>query len=525
MQLTKIWTRNLKPFIFIFSAMCNSLIGTAQNTYYVSLTGDDGNNGLSQAKPWRTITYAASSKSPVKPGDTVYIKAGDYGNENVVFETDGKAKKQITFEGYFSNPGDNPKLDWEYGDSLNPKLMPLLDGGDRTTGIGMTLHNRKHVNIKNIQITNYEIGLYALNAHNVKVSNIIAMYFGDVEEEYHGKGIAFGTNNKKGTGSHNTIENSVVYNACAEGLSIYGDYHRVNNCRIYSDDNSTGHNSAMDYYIHVGGNNNIIENSHVERIGNLKHNGHGIDLKRDCENNIIRNCVAKNMKINGYELRHRGVKNNLIENCIAINCGYSIRDGASHNIIRNSIADGADSSILFFDTTEDEGAQYAGRYNVFENCIFRNTKENVIKFFHYNPATMSIVDNNTFVNCVFDGGEYLINADRENFDNKMINCIVVNVQKFSRSAFFSVRPLAVNFTFEFSNFWNNGFEAPEGLSITTLDPLFVDSGKGDYHFKENSRCIGIGTSLNAPLTDFEGRTRDKNNIDLGPYMFKKKQKK
>src|SRR5690606_28806667 len=122
------------------------------------------------------------------------------------------------------NPGDNPKLDWEYGDSLNPKLMPLLDGGDRTTGIGMTLHNRKHVNIKNIQITNYEIGLYALNAHNVKVSNIVAMYFGDVNEEYHGKGIAFGTNNKKRMGSHNTIENSVVYNACAEGLSIYGDY-------------------------------------------------------------------------------------------------------------------------------------------------------------------------------------------------------------------------------------------------------------------------------------------------------------
>ena len=493
----------------------------AQKTYYVSLAGDNENSGLSQSKSWRTISYAASSKSPVRPGDTVYIKAGDYGKEHVVFEKDGKVKKQITFEGYLSVPGDNPKLDWEYGDQLDPNKMPLLDGNDRTSGVGITLHQRKYVNIKNIQITNYEIGLYALNAHNVMIDNVVAMFFGDVNKKYHGKGIAFGANNKESVGSHNTIENSVVYNACAEGLSIYGDYHRINNCRIYSDDNSTGHNSAMDYYIHVGGNYNIVENSYVERVGDLEHNGHGIDLKRECENNIIRNCVAKNMKINGYELRHRGVKNNLIENCRAINCGYSIRDGASYNTIRNCTAEGAASSILFFDTTEDEGAQYAGRFNVFENCVFRNSKENVIKFFHYNPATMSIVDNNTFINCVFDGGEYLINADRENLDNKMVNSIVTNVKNYSRSTFFWARPLKVNFSFENTNFWDNGFEAPEGISITVFDPHFVDSENGDYHLTEASPCIGIGTSVNAPYSDFEGNIRERGHIDLGPFMFKR----
>ncbi|RZS99303.1 right-handed parallel beta-helix repeat-containing protein [Aquimarina brevivitae] len=523
MQLTDVRYKytKIRHFALTYLSLLTVFIGTAQKTYYVSLTGDDSNSGLSQKDSWRTITYAASLESPVLPGDVVYIKAGNYGNENVVFETDGTARNQITFEGYLSSPGDSPKLNWNYGDNLNPNVMPLLDGGDRTCGIGITLNNRKYINLKNIQISNYEIGLYALKTYKVNVNNIVAMYFGDVNEDYHGKGIAFGWKYNQFVGSHNTIENCIVFNACAEGLSAYGNNNRINNCRIYSDDNSTGHKSAMDYYIHVGGNNNIIENCYVERIGDLKHNGHGIDLKRDCENNIIRNCVAKNMKINGYELRHRGVRNNLIINCKAINCGYTVRDGASNNTIRNCVADGADSAILFFDTTEDEGAQYAGRYNVFENCIFRNTKENVIKFFHYNPATLSIIDNNTFMNCVFDGGEYLINADRENIDNKMVNCIVTNVQNYSRSTFFSRNPLAVNFNFEYSNFWNNGFENPKGLKIYSFDPLFVDVNNGNYRLESESPCIGLGTSSKAPRMDFDGNLRNKRKIDIGPFQYKK----
>ena len=124
------------------------------------------------------------------------------------------------------------------------------------------------------------------------------------------------------------------------------------------------------------------------------------------------------------------------------------------------------------------------------------------------------------MNCVFDGGEFLINADRENVDNKMVNCIVTNVKNYSRSTFFSVNPFEVNFDFEFTNFWNNGFEAPQGVSITPFDPNFVDLKNGDYHLTETSPCIGIGTLKNAPQIDFDGQKRNKEQIDLGPFMFK-----
>ena len=305
----------------------------------------------------------------------------------------------------------------------------------------------EYIELSNIQIKNYSIGLYAYRGENLHVKNILAMSFGDTNLSYNGKGMVFGS-----FADNNLIEDCVVLNACAEGLSVTGDNHIIRNCLIYADDNSTGVYSAMDYYIHVGGNNNLVVNCHVERIGNIAHSGHGIDLKGFCENNIVRNCTAKGMKLNGYELRHRGVINNLIENSLAINSGFTIRDGVSQNIIRNCNTESANHAILFFDTIEDENALYAGRNNRFENCIFENTIKNQIDFFTYGSAEVSDVDSNSFVNCVFDGGEFLFNLDRINYDNSMSNCIVINVDDYITSQYYG-NPYPQNFTFSDSYFF------------------------------------------------------------------------
>ena len=491
----------MKKLLLLIFLVIFPVFGVAKNVYYVSTNGDDSNSGLSEAQAWRTITFAASSASPVSPGDIVYIKAGNYGNENVVFETDGTKGNPITFEGYKKVPGDNPDLGWEYGGSLDASVMPLLDGGYRSAGIGITAHGRKYIIIKNIQIRNYQYGFYAWDAHNIKISNIIAMNFGDINADYDGYGIVFGS-----LASNNTIENCSVLNAAAEGISIYGDNNYLKNCRVYADDNSTGDKSATDYYIHIGGNNNIVEGCYVERIGNLEHGGHGIDIKGNCENNLILNSVSKGMADEGFELRHRGVRYNTLENCIAINCGYAIRDGASYNTIKNCKSINASySAVLFYDTDEDGGAQYCGRHNVFENCIFQDTKGYVISFVEYNLP--SIADSNTFVNCVFDGGEYLFNCDRENKNNKMVNCIVTNVKNYYTTAINQPMEYPLNFDFKYTVFWNNGFDSPYGTNVMTIDPKFVDISNNDYHLRATSPCIDAGTSEGAPLTDFDGNPR------------------
>lgn len=38
---------------------------------------------------WKTITYAVGYNTPAKPGDTIYVKAGNYGAEYVNFIKSG----------------------------------------------------------------------------------------------------------------------------------------------------------------------------------------------------------------------------------------------------------------------------------------------------------------------------------------------------------------------------------------------------------------------------------------------------
>ena len=47
----------------------------AAGTYYVSLSGNDQNDGKAPERAWRTLTYAATKDAA---GDTVFIQAGKY---------------------------------------------------------------------------------------------------------------------------------------------------------------------------------------------------------------------------------------------------------------------------------------------------------------------------------------------------------------------------------------------------------------------------------------------------------------
>jgi len=54
---------------FFFSFLCIS-----QNTYYVSTTGNNSNDGKSIETSWKTIAFAASAPSGVSPDAKVYLK-------------------------------------------------------------------------------------------------------------------------------------------------------------------------------------------------------------------------------------------------------------------------------------------------------------------------------------------------------------------------------------------------------------------------------------------------------------------
>jgi len=166
---------------------------------------------------------------------------------------------------------------------------------------------------------------------------------------------------------------------------------------------------------------------------------------------------------------------------------------------------------MFYDTSEDGGAQYVGRNNIFENCIFENSVT-VIDFDVYNQV--STVDSNAFINCTISGGDYLFNVSRPNNTNKMVNCIVTGIQNYKKGS------STLNFTYTYTDFWNNTFATPAGTGNSSLNPLFVDAVNGNYQLKTGSPCINAGTSTGAPAFDFNGTARPQGaGYDIGAYEY------
>ncbi len=500
--------------LFILIILFTTISLQAQVTYYVSLTGNDSNDGLTETTSWRTIAYASSSSSPVSPGDTVYIKAGDYGQEDVFIDKNyTPSDARISFIGYQNVPGDITSFNFNFGDNVDASLMPLINPNDRTIGEGINITDSYNITLKNIQIANCLGGIIVWNTNDIN-SNIILenIFLKNIGWEY-----ATAITVKEG--NENTISNCLIVNATGAGMDVWGNGNQINDCKIYSDESQQvpdGSYTSMDYYIVLKGDNNIVSDSYAERVGDIADVGHGFEIKESGENNLFENCTAKNMKAGCFSVRWSGVKNNEFRNCVALGgvssdvTAFMIREGASRNTFNNCTSNGCNAGVSFILAGED--ADYCGEYNTFNNCIIKNADWVIdLNPYYYNSAT---VDSNLLMNCTIDNANYLFNCERPNTGNQFVNCIISNVTDFLTGSNNST------FTYQYCDFYNNGFTTPTGTGNISAIPLFVNQSAGDYHLQPNSSCIDAGTSSNAPVTDFEGITRPQGNgFDMGAYEY------
>ncbi len=487
----------------------------AHNIYYVSTTGNDQNAGTSPAAAWRTITHALASASPVEAGDIVYVQAGLYAGEHILVEKSGTANHPLVIQGYRQVPGDDPGFAFDYGDTPDASRMPLLDGGDRSQGIGIDLNGAQYVQWHNFQITRYAYGIMDhshLADRHVLLDHIYLTVFGDTSDDYSGKAVEL-------ISSDNTIRRCLVVNASAQGIYVEGDRNLIEDCKVYCDD-TTSDRAAMDYYIVVYfGNHNTVRNCYTERIGDLPHYGHGIGVKGDAQYNSFENCTAVNFRDEAFYVRHRGAQHNTFRHCHARGVtedatGFIVRDGASYNTFDACTVSDCKRGIMFEDSSEDGGAQYCGRYNVFRNCILTNN-ETGIDFNDYEEDTD--VDGNSFYNCVFQGGTTLINVERNNYNNQMVNCVVSGYQQLKTES----NGYTLYFDFSYSDFFNNGFSSPSGTGNHAADPQFIDTANHDFHLRPGSPCIDTGTANGAPVTDFDGNPRPAGSApDIGAYEYR-----
>lgn len=268
----------MKKLIWVIVLLLN--FNSYATEYFVSLQGNDNNDGLTEKSSWRTITYAASNAVNLKAGDIVWIKAGNYGSENVVFRMNGQKGKPISFIGYKNKPGDIDTFDFKYKKPkkgkeapFNSSFMPLLSGKNRSEGKGFYLYQASNVTIKNIQIKNYNENLMGINCVNTTLENVITAYSGGILQNY-GYGIFL-----SGLSNGSVVRNCISFDNGGDNILVRG-----NDCIIENNISVCGAGGNdkwlnTDYYIKWRGDNCIIRNNFVQRIGDLGHGGHGIGTK------------------------------------------------------------------------------------------------------------------------------------------------------------------------------------------------------------------------------------------------------
>jgi hypothetical protein len=156
--------------IFIISMLCVSYFPSTTpvfavgTTYYVSITGNDGNAGTI-GSPWLTIQHAADT---MVAGDTAYIRTGTYTERVYVHAHSGSVGNPITFSAY---TGESPIVD---GTGLSVYWGGLfeLDNVDYINVTGLTIQNCEDAYGFLVTGTSNYINLTNLNIHTIYLGGI-----------------------------------------------------------------------------------------------------------------------------------------------------------------------------------------------------------------------------------------------------------------------------------------------------------------------------------------------------------------
>ncbi len=375
------------------------------STYYVTTTGDDAHSGLSENEAWKTFQHAITI---VKPGDSVFIKAGRYTNNHLYLSgSSGTQQSPITFIGYYQTPGDLYPDNFKPHRIITPKLpdhneIPTIDGEFKNNHYsGIELNNSHYIHLKNIHVTGYQSNISLYMAEHNLLQNIIVSKAKDALV-YTGFGLRLNRSN------HNTLQYIRAISNQGENISFkLSNYNLLENCQSHGglpgDDD--GENDGTDYYIVITqSHHNTIRKCLAQRHSSIEHGGHGIGIKAkgvDSYKNKIVDSVVRGMS-KGFYVNHQQTFDNEFINCAAygdetiaglISNGFIARDGAHNNTFTGCKGLQLDHSIAFTDSAEDGGLGQEQNNNLFSACEFNQTLQSIIWF--GNSAHNNIFDNIT----------------------------------------------------------------------------------------------------------------------------------
>ncbi|MFS4492252.1 hypothetical protein [Maribacter sp. 2308TA10-17] len=453
----------------------NNNTASTDGAYFVTTSGSSSNNGQSESSAW-SIEHAFAT---AVAGDVVYVKAGNYGNKQLIADNSGSSSNPIKFIGYTNSPGDlssNQGSTFKYGDALDANKMPLLSGSTPNgEGQGTAIKVLEpYVHIENFQITKYKDGLVSRSHHSYN-KNIIVTKMGDFNPSHSyptatsnaflnhtGNGIIL-----QGDGSE--LHNSFVLNCGIQGITFQsGNNIRASHNSVYSNNNV----NPTDYYFLIGAEttNSTFTNTKIHRVGALTHLGHGIAFKGN--GTISGNTVDGFEIINTFlEVQFPKTTNNTFKNGTVLKeqnvndgtkdaAGLRLANGSKNNYYENIVL--TNCSIKFSDWNDGLPGDVndSSDNNVFENIHVKDAFS-AIAFSHFLETNhASSADNNTFRNCTFSNINFLYEVDRANTGTKLINCAIDDVSSYKIERKAGGASYQVQATYQ-SCTWNNvGFTPP-----------------------------------------------------------------
>jgi Secretion system C-terminal sorting domain/Right handed beta helix region/Carbohydrate binding domain len=438
------------------------------NSYFVSTSGSDGNNGLSIGSAWRNINYAVNF-SGLTGGDIIYISGGTY-FERIIMTKSGSANNFITVK----NLDTNIPIINGTGQTYPDPLGDLHGGLFEARGSYVIVDGLKVINSRS-----------NLNATGILVAGPVTFV---------------------------TIKNCVTNNTSSSGIAIWGFsllYTGATNIIIENNDISAAVTGGYQEHLTIsdGVDNYQIRYNKVHDqtvLPDPDNKPIGIDSKRNVRNgkvygNQVYNLVKSNgIYVDGYDRTAYNI---------------DIYDNIIHNVALSGIAVGA----------EEAGSDY--NVKVYNNLIYNNSEHGIV-LSNSNIATQNNIHDISFYNnTVYGCGYYAAYVNHPSTNNIVFknNIFSQNVWGNGVTLYTSNRPnvtVSNNITNGDMNAWLPFLECYTGISAISSLPLFADIGNSNFHLSPTSPAINTGTNSLAPLTDLEGNPRPSGaGYDIGAYEF------
>jgi hypothetical protein len=477
----------------------------AGTTFYVSTTGNNGNDGLSAKTAWRNVQYAANH---VSAGDTVNLLRGVY-NETVNIPVSGSSRAgSITFQGY---QGQRATID---GTGLS------VPGGQ--FGL-ITISSQSYIIVQGLELRNYRtssrqsvpVGIWVTGAGSHL--QILNNHIHHIETTATGcganaLGLAFYGTKAPASLNHIMIRGNELDHmktGCSETLTVDGnvDQFTITNNRVHDNDNigidaigfegvspDPAYDQARNGYIGENTVYNITsEGNPAYPSGCWCSDGIYVDGGKNLvvERNLIHHVdigIEVASEHQGHVASYVIARSNLIY--LGNSAGFSI--GGYANNVGGTDHVKVVNNTLYKNDRKNTGSgefqiQYHATDNVFKNNILYATSQAV-----------------------------LVN----NYTNSTANPAAVNYNLY----FSPASAGSANFVWVGKSY--GGFSAYQAASkkdanSNYTDPQFVNGAAPDLHVQPTSRAVNAGIDLGTAVVgteDFAGNPRVQGSgIDIGAY--------